>query len=305
MSASSTIDIFGITEIYPTKNNGRTWHNKWGSNSVDMHYTSGQADKNDTEVFYHGNGGSFTIYGKSSARVGQAEMHGKTPRVYIRTNNKQGYNSSLGLQKWGSCEITVYTYLTDYKGESYGTGITAGCFTNHIPDSFPPYSIGDFSSQAYYGKLYGNNGACCFKKEVGFPNTLTLGKTTYPFSNGGKMALNTWIGFKFVCRAYTNSIKAHMEIWMDLTNGANGGHWVLVNEIDDVPDLTDISTPVCSPSHDWSLEKPPGTLGSFWHNKPLVHQFQTANYSVLLRNDNTDLQYFKNFSVREVTDIVG
>ena len=28
---------------------------------------------------------------------------------------------------------------------SYGTGVTLGGFTNHIPDFYPPYTIGDFS----------------------------------------------------------------------------------------------------------------------------------------------------------------
>ena len=187
--------MFGITEIYHTKDNGRKWFNKWGTNSSKHTYSSGQSDSDDNQVFYHGNKGSFTIYGRTDPRAGQMEMHGTTPRFYIRTNNKQGYNDSLGLQKWGSCEITVYTYLTDYKGETYGTGVTAGCFTNHIPDNFPPYSIGDFSFQCYYGKLYGNNGECCFKKEVGFPNTITMGKTTHPFPSGGKMPSQFMGGF--------------------------------------------------------------------------------------------------------------
>ena len=305
MASASVLDFFGIKEINPTRQNGRVWENKWGTNNTTKKYTSGHSDSDDNEVFYHGSGGSFTIFGKSDPRAGQMEMYGKVPRFYIRTNNKSGYNASLGLKPWGSCEITIYTLITDYNGQSYGTGITAGCFTNHIPDNFPPYSIGDFSSQCYYGKLYGNNGACCFKKETSFPNTITLGKTTYPFPNGGKMPLGVWIGFKFICRAYTSSIKANLQAWMDLTNGENGGHWVLVNEIDDVPGMTGGSTPVCAPSHDTSGNNPPGTPGSFWHNMPLVHQYQTANYSVLIRNDGTDQQYFKWFSVREVNDIVG
>jgi len=310
MAASSKIsDTFGVTEIYPTKINGRTWVNKWGTNFLTHSYTSGESDLNDDEVYYHGIKGSFTIFGKFDARAGQMEMHGKTPRFYIRTNNRHGYNANLGLKKWGSCEITIYTYLNDYVGSSYGTGITTGCFTNHIPDHYSPSNhLGDFSSQAYYGKLYGKSGACCFKKEIGFPNTVTLGKATKPFN--GDMPLHQWVGYKFVCRAYTNSIKCKLQLYMDMTNGKNGGDWILVNEIDDVPGLSSHDTqgkptPICAPSYDWCGLNPPRTPGEFWYGQPLVHQYQSANYSVLLRNDDTTNQYFKNFSVREVDDIVG
>jgi hypothetical protein len=302
-------DPFGITEINPTKQNGRKWFNKWGKNTFTHSYVSGESDSNDDEVHYHGTNGSFTIFGKFDAKAGQMEMHGKTPRIYIRSNNKRGYNENLGLKKWNSCEITVYTYLNDYVGTSYGTGITAGCFTNHIPDYYLPFNLGDFSSQCYYGKLYGKSGACCFKKEVGFPNTITLGKTTRPF-NGRDMPLQKWIGYKFVCRTYTKSVKCNLQMYMDMTEGKNGGDWSLINEIDDTQGLSSYDekgnpTPVCAPSYDISGTNPPGTNGWFWLGQPLCHQYQTANFSVLLRNDGTTNQYFKWFSVREVDEIVG
>ena len=131
-----------------------------------------------------------------------------------------------------------------------------------------------------------------------------IGKITYPLGNA-PIPLNQWIGYKFVCRAYSQSIKCHMELWLDMTNGAGGGNWVLANKVDDVPGLTGGSNPECAPSHNSSGSNPAGTPGSYWFGQPLVHQYQTANYSVLLRCDGTDKQYFKWFSVREVGDIVG
>lgn len=38
-----------------------------------------------------------------------------------------------------------------------------------------------------------------------------------------------------------------MEIWIDTTGGVNGGHWTLINQIDDTPGLT-ADAPVCAPS---------------------------------------------------------
>jgi hypothetical protein len=305
------LDSFGITETYPTKIGGRTWFNKWGSNKTTRCYTSGQSDFDDNEVHYRGVAGSFTIYGATDPKAGQMEMHGTTPRFYIRSNNAIGYSDSLGLKKWNSCEITIYTYLTDYIGTSYGTGITCGCFTNHIKDYYPPYvRLGDFSTQCYYGKLYGASGNCCFKKEIGFPNTVILGKTTHPLPNGGDMPLNCWVGYKFICRAYTTSIKCNLQMYLDMTNGINGGQWTLINEVTDVSgstayDSQSNETPVCADSYDWSGTNPPRTSGKFWWGQPLVKQYQTANYSVLLRNDQTNLQYFKDFSIREVDEILG
>ena len=52
--------------------------------------------------------------------------------------------------------------------------MTFGGFTNHIPDYYPPYTIGDFSYQAYYGKFYAIRGICCFKKEIGFNVTISV-----------------------------------------------------------------------------------------------------------------------------------
>ena len=87
------------------------------------------------------------------------------------------------------------------------------------------------------------------------------------------MPLDTWIGLKYVVRTIESSGNVKFELYLDTTNGENGGSWKKVNEfIED------------------------GTWGG-----PKVYRDPAT--SVFIKNDGLGLAKYKNFSVREISPL--
>lgn len=325
-------DIFGITELIPTKSGGRTWNSNWQNGTQRTFYSTSASQSTDPEVCFRGNQGTYVISGNGplsgdpTSSTGTLCMYGIAPRVYVRSsggiaNNTDGYDSSLNLTPWNSCEVTYYTLYTRNDCFQSYSGATVGWGCNHIPDHTPTSPYGDYSSRTMYGQLQCVSGACYTKKECYFPETVSEVSSIARFPFGGPSPLNQWIGLKFIFREYDNVLKTNLRMYMDLTGGVNGGTWQKIMDFTDVMGWSSsLTTDIPQPSMVPDLVTGLPIAGSFWTGAPLCHQFlgkaplgtSTAtptqdNFCVFIRNDYTTpvygAQYYKWFSIREVNEL--
>lgn len=229
-------DVFGVSYLQPTKTDGRTYVSNWHNGDTRTFYSTSASQETDPEVCFRGNTGTYVIGGTTplagdpTSSVGTMCMYGKAPRIYIRStdgiaNNTSGYGESLDLTPWNSCEATLYTLFTRLDCFQSYSGATIGWGTNHIPDQATGSAFGDYSSRTLYGQLQAGSGACYMKKELFFPSTLSEVSSVERFPFSGPCPLNQWIGLKYIFREYSNVLKMNLQIYMDLTNGLNGGTW--------------------------------------------------------------------------------
>jgi len=342
-----SVDIFGVSKLLPTGGTNRTWNSNWHNGSPRTFYSTSASQSTDPEVCFRGNTGTYVISGSAKNMsldpTGEATycQYGIAPRIYVRSsngiaNNTSGYDPSLNLTPWNSCEVTLYTlYTRNDCWQSY-SGATVGWGCNHIPDSATdpnslgqpnPNNYGDYSSRTMYGQIQCSSGLCYCKKECYFPDTVSEVSSvgSHPFSVNASYPwqtaspLNTWIGFKYIFQEYSNTLKTRLRVYMDLTNGVNGGDWS--NKILDFTDTmgwsSQLTSDIPQPSIVGDLITKNPIPGSFWTGAPLCHQFLgksavgtsaytpvQTNFCVFIRNDYTlpvyGAQFFKWFSIREV-----
>lgn len=172
-----------------------------------------------------------------------------------------------------------------------------------------------------YGQIQCASGACYMKKECYFPETVSEASSVARFPFSGASPLNQWIGFKYIFREYSNVLKTNLQIYMDLTNGLNGGTWNKINDFTDVMGWSAAqTTDIPQDSMEPDLITHTSIPGSFWTGAPLCAQYlgktpigtsayspAQSNYSVFIRNDYTTpvygAQYYKWFSIREVNEL--
>lgn len=276
--AAHGIDKFGISMLVPSTSNvdiAREWYCNWTSGSQ-RNFSFGPAGSTDPELIFRGSG-SYIIYGSSGDRAGMMSITGSCPRIYVRNSTLETDQLPSTVKKWGNVEVTFYANTTNPGSSVSYAGIEAVVRTNHYPDDML------CSTRGYGGKI-NFDGRAQFEKECchGIGNKQVA--TTYPFPNKGKMPLNTWIGYKFIARASDNNTKCKLELYMDLTDGLNGGTWVKVTEFVDY-DGWSADTPSCCTAHCGKVLLPPAEI---------------TNYSVYLRSDGLGEQLYKKFSIREV-----
>ena len=273
---ASGCDMFGIHVLHPSSTTStRDWFNQWGKGSQ-RSFKFGAAGPTDPELVFRGSG-VYTIYGGSGARSGHMRVSGSGPRIYVRASDKETDKFPESMPKWGNVEITFYATTTD-PGASVGyAGIEVVARTNHCPDNLL------CSARGYGGKI-NFDGRVQFEKETchGQGNKQTT--NVYPFDDGGRMPMNTWFGYKYVVRACQNNTMCKLELYMDRTDGINGGTWKKLHEFTDY-DGWSSDTPSCCDLHKGRVLLPPHC---------------TTNYSVCLRTDGIGEQFYKKFSIREI-----
>jgi hypothetical protein len=259
-------DVFGIRFLEPTRRGGTYWISDW---KAPRRFSGVDPD----DPWFDANHGSGTY----RAGGGRLVITGETPRMYI-------HDPALRRQ-WGDVEVTVYAMRVRDAGIPFA-GITAVARANHLRTEDPSTDLCD--TRGYGGRLR-FDGHADFEKETAHPqNEATRNVEVFP----GGLPTGTWIGMKYL--VYDRSDGVHLELWLDRTDGRNGGDWKRVDEF--VDNGHGWGSVPCAPGIDPQMEltSSPHRVGSE-SGKP--------NVSVYFRSDGIgpDGLVYKWASIREIS----
>ena len=271
---NNTQDKFGLSKIYENDPGGREWVSKW-DNGIARSWPHQVNDPVDPEFQNGGKGdGSFQTDGNGILKVS-----GSTPRMHIADVNQ--------LLNWHDVEITVY-FRRVSDADRGDSGMSVYARFNHMIDS-------DICDTRGYAGEFRFDGKVGFEKEIahGLAYARAADKLYWP--NG--MPFNEWLGIKFVVYDLSDG-NVKLELYMDETDGANGGTWNKVTEFIDNGHNFGVGLPSCAPGIDpalrlTKLDTRPGSESG----KP--------NLDILFRSDeiNTDGFWMKKASIREIVPV--
>jgi len=254
-------DRFGIYEINPTIEKGREFFSHWSEGGFRILHVH-ERDTIDSELILRGSNSKLTIDGSGIATLeGDNPNLIANPRIYIYDEQKQ--------KKWDNVEITFYQKrISEQTTYSY-SGLNAGTRSEHQDVSKENVLAGE----TYYGR-FTNDGRIHFVKEIEHGKYVNSPENLFQWeSSKGKIPIDVWIGFKFIVRTSEASGNVKLELYMDTTDGFDGGSWEKVGEfIDD---------------GEWGGDK----------------IFTEPATSVFLRNDGLGIAQYKNFSIREISSL--
>ena len=259
------LDVFGVRMLHASI--AREWYSQFHI-GPERTFTFGCSKVYDPELIFRGNG-TYTI------RNGILSVSGACPRIYVRGSDKDHAEVPISTPKWKNVEVTFYSNTINAGScpVSYA-GVEAVVRTDHYPDS-------DLCNTRGLGGKWNFDGRCQFEKETVHGCGNKQANTVYPFTNGGRMPLNKWIGYKYIVRSCDSDTACHAEMYTDMTNGKNGGSWIKVNDFIDRKGWSS-DVPSCCETHRGAV--------------------LDGNYSVYLRTDGVKEQLYKWFSVREINE---
>ena len=219
--ASGGADRFGVKYIYPSIAGGKNWISSWDNGKARAF--SG-VDPQDPWFDANHGAASFSVDGQ-----GLFKITGATPRMYIHDPALQ--------QSWRNVEMTVYGMRVSDDATAYA-GIVGVARSNHGITGSETQNLCDTRG---YGARMRLDGTVDFDKETSHPSATAAGAK--PLTPGG-MPKNIWIGYKYIVYDLTDG-NVKLEMYRDMTDGANGGTWTKVNEFTDTGNNMGVGAAAC------------------------------------------------------------
>ena len=265
---SATHDVFGIKKIYKDKGGGPQWDSRHWDNGFSRTIKSGSKDPDDPtqcsenrgNVTWDIDGNGLLIFNGTKSDGGRTE-----PRFHLNKPEQYFFR-----------DVECTFYIMRVKDDNTNWG--GACLGVRSGPNGHSYSNEYCDAHTYYQRMR-HDGYRDFEKELKHPQSSVKDRSLMWPSNG-KFPYNKWIGYKSVTRNAGNGVK--LQLFVDTTEGANGGTWTKLGEVGDVHSW---APPQVAPQCDYPSDFVPLEGGGV----------------IVLRNTGVTECMYKWMTVREIT----